>query len=455
MVSVPLEDIDEEWKEIWRSEYLRTISAFYNTAGGRFIVGRRDDGTFVGVQDVKGTLKSVSDSIQNVLGISATVRSQSFSSVMCIIVDVPVGRNKINYDGRFYKRVGNTTRLIRREELKDIISEERGTFWMDEPCDFTPADIVQTAISSLVVKGQGIGRIPKDVDPEGRDCILSRYGLVRDGRLTIAGALLFTAEPTRINRGAFLKIGLFDRDEVLKREDIIETPLMLLPDEAMNSLLEKYIPPTFSYGSASRTLSSRYPVEGLREIVVNAIVHKDYRIEEPVTVSVHPNRIDVFCYGGLPEGWTTETLIGDHQSLRRNITLATLYHDAGFVENWAQGIRKVFRECERNGNPKPEFSLESGGLRVTVTSNVIDVDERIPISVVSTKTKSPTDRQKVIVRMMAANPGITISSIASELGVSPRTVKNDINALTEMGFIRREGNNRSGEWVVMIRILEG
>ena len=189
--------------------------------------------------------------------------------------------------------------------------------------------------------------------------------------------------------------------------------------------------------------------------MVNAIVHKDYRIEEPVTVSVHPNRIDVFCYGGLPEGWTTETLIGDHQSLRRNITLATLYHDAGFVENWAQGIRKVFRECERNGNPKPEFSLESGGLRVTVTSNVIDVDERIPISVVSTKTKSPTDRQKVIVRMMAANPGITISSIASELGVSPRTVKNDINALTEMGFIRREGNNRSGEWVVMIRILEG
>ena len=74
MVSVPLEDIDEEWKEIWKSEYLKTISAFHNTAGGRFIVGRRDDGTFVGVQDVKGTLKSVSDSILYVLGISVTVR---------------------------------------------------------------------------------------------------------------------------------------------------------------------------------------------------------------------------------------------------------------------------------------------------------------------------------------------------------------------------------------------
>ena len=183
---------DEEWKEIWRSEYLRTISAFYNTAGGRFIVGRRDDGTFVGVQDVKGTLKSVSDSIQNVLGISVTVRSQTFDDKVCIVVDVPMGRNKIDYDGRFYKRVGNTTHLIRREELKDIISEERGTFWMDEPCDFTPADIVQTAISSLVVKGQGIGRIPKDVDPEGRDCILSRYGLVND-RIHLLFKIRFSA----------------------------------------------------------------------------------------------------------------------------------------------------------------------------------------------------------------------------------------------------------------------
>ncbi len=325
---------------------------------------------------------------------------------------------------------------------------------MDEPCDLTPADVVQTAVSMLVIKGQGIGRISVDVDPEGRDFILSRYGLIRDGRLTIAGALLFTAEPTRINRGAFLKIGLFDRDGILEREDIIETPLMLLPDEAMNSLLEKFIPPTFSYGSASRMLSSRYPVEGLREIVVNAIVHKDYRIEEPVTVSVHPNHIDVFCYGGLPEGWTTETLVGNHQSLRRNIVLANLYHDAGFVENWAQGIRKVFKECESNGNPKPEFFQESGGLRVTVTSNVIDVDERIPTQLVSTKTKSPADRQKNIVRMMAANPGITISAIASELGVSSRTVKNDISALTERGFIYRKGNNRGGEWVVEVRIPE-
>ena len=135
---VTLEDIDEEWKELWKPEYLKTISAFYNTAGGRFIIGRRDDGTFVGIRDVKGTLKSVSDSIQNVLGISATVRSESIDDAVCIIVDIPKGRSKIDYNGQFYKRVGNTTHLIRREELKDIIADERGIFWMDESSGRTP-----------------------------------------------------------------------------------------------------------------------------------------------------------------------------------------------------------------------------------------------------------------------------------------------------------------------------
>ncbi len=71
------EDIDEEWKEVWKSEYIRTVGAFYNTVGGRLIIGRKDNGGFVGVKNADDTLKTVSDSIQNVLGISTTVNSSN------------------------------------------------------------------------------------------------------------------------------------------------------------------------------------------------------------------------------------------------------------------------------------------------------------------------------------------------------------------------------------------
>ena len=60
-----IENLDMEWKESWADKYLKTIAAFYNTKGGRIIIGRKDNGEYVGVQDVKGTTKTISDTIRN------------------------------------------------------------------------------------------------------------------------------------------------------------------------------------------------------------------------------------------------------------------------------------------------------------------------------------------------------------------------------------------------------
>lgn len=443
MVSVPLEDIDEEWKEIWKSEHLKTISAFYNTAGGRFIIGRRDDGTFIGVQDVKSTLKSVSDSIQNVLGISATVRSQTFDGVACIVVDVLVGRNKIDYDGRFYKRVGNTTHLIRREELKDIISEERGLFWMDESSGQSPDSISIDAVRRFVDMGKGVDRIPKGIDAADVGAILDRYGLLcDDGMVTIAGILLFSEHPRMTNRGAFMKIGEFDGDGVLRREDIVDAPLVLVPDLAVDILFDRYIPPTFRYEGALRRLADPYPRDGIRELIVNAVVHMDYRSKEPVTVSVHPDRVEVFGFGGLPDGWTVETLVGRHRSIPRNQTLADVFHDAGYVENWAQGIRRVLDSCEANGNPRPEFALEREGLSVTISSADRQTME-------TTTGFVPTENQRLILDCIASDPSLTQMRISEMTGLSERTIRNNLSKLVDSGIVRREGSKRDGKWVIL------
>ncbi len=439
-----LEDIDEEWKELWKPEYLKTISAFYNTAGGRFIIGRRDDGTFVGIRDVKGTLKSVSDSIQNVLGISATVRSEFIDDAACIIVDVPRGRSKIDYNGQFYKRVGNTTHLIRREELKDIIADERGIFWMDESSGRTPDSLSADAIRRFIDMGKGVKRIPDDIDPSDTAAVLDRYGLLcEDGTVTIAGVLLFSEHPRRINRGAFMKIGEFDGSNVLRREDIVDAPLILVPDLAVDILFEKYIPPVFRYEGALRKLVDVYPRDAIRELIVNAVVHMDYHSKEPVTVSVHPDNVEIFGFGGLPDGWTIETLIGKHRSIPRNKTLADVFHDAGYVENWAQGIRRVMEACEINGNPTPEFVLEHEGLAVFVSSTA----RQEPVSAVFV----PTENQKHIIECISSDPSLTQKRIAEITGLSDRSVRYNLSKLVDAGIVRKEGDNRSTRWIIASR----
>lgn len=438
---VAMEDIDEEWKEIWKPEYLKTVSAFYNTAGGRFIIGRRDNGEFIGVGDIKGTLKTISDSIQNVLGISAVVRTEVFDGVTCIVIDVTKGRNKIDYNGQFYKRVGNTTHLIRHEELKDIIADERGIFWMDESSGLLPDSLSAEAIARFVSMGKEVNRIPNEVDSSDIGAMLDRYGLIcNDGTVTIAAALLFSAHPRKINRGAFLKIGQFDQNGILRREDILDAPLIQIPDLAVEILFDKYAPPMFVYEGAFRKIINLYPRDGIRELIVNAVVHMDYRLKEPVSVYVHPDKIEIFGFGGLPDGWTVETLMGRHKSIPRNQTLADVFHDAGYVENWAQGIQRVVESCAVNGNPPPEFILEREGLAVVVSS----VSQAEP----SYAEFVLTENQKLIIKCITSDPSMTQKRIAELTGLSERTVRTNISSLVDAGIICREGGKRYGKWTV-------
>ena len=437
-----LERANEEWKEVWKPEYLKTVSAFYNTSGGKLIIGRRDDGVDVGVKNAKSTLKSISDSIQNKLNIHPDVDIEEHDGIAIIVIIVPAGKNKIDYDGQFFKRVGNTTQLIKGEELKDIIENERGTFWMDKSSGQRPESLSVDAIQRFVKMGKDIDRIPADVDSSDTEAVLDRYGLVCDDKtVTIAGLLLFSSHPRKFNRGTILKIGEFDLEGVLRREDIIDAPLIDIPNLAVDTLFNKYIPPTFQYEGALRKLVSVYPKEGIRELIVNAVVHTDYRFKEPVIVSVYPDKIEIFNFGGLPDGWTIETLVGRHRSIPRNKTLADVFHDAGYVENWAQGIRRVIESCEKNGNPKPKFILEHDGLSVSVSAST-------PHPLISINS-TLTENQKLILECIVSDPSITQKKISEITGLAERTVTNNLSKLAQANIIFREGSKKRGKWIMV------
>lgn len=86
-----IENLDMEWKESWADKYLKTIAAFYNTKGGRMIIGRKDNGEYVGVQDVKGTTKTISDTIRNKFHFISETRAENIDGKDCIIIDVSKG----------------------------------------------------------------------------------------------------------------------------------------------------------------------------------------------------------------------------------------------------------------------------------------------------------------------------------------------------------------------------
>lgn len=443
MIKTDFENYSQEWKELWKSEYVHTIAAFYNTAGGIMTVGRRDDGSIVGVKSPEKTLKSISDTISNKLHIKADVRLISIEGKNCIQIDVPKGRNMVDCDGIFYIRVGNTTQTVSGLELKALLLKENNIQWLDQPSDLTIEDLSADALSFFISEGQDAGRIPKDISSEDVVQILDKFNLLIAGKVTLAGALLFSDDPRKLNGGAYLKIGQFDEKESLMRDTNIEGPLIRIPNIAIEKLYEAYTPPTYMYDGGGASVYQRfdYPKEAVRELILNAIMHMDYKLQRPVIVAVYPDRLEIFCAGGLPEGMTMELLTHKHTSILRNISLASVFYSAGFVESWGQGISKVRNGCILNGNPEPEFHEFCGGILVTIFR--LKTKDVVPDNV-SAITLDDIDKE--ILKLISENSKITIPVISETMGLSIRSTHRRISSLRDSGTIIREGNNRSGHW---------
>lgn len=438
-----IESNDIEWKEIWKSEYLRTIAAFYNTNGGRMIVGRNDHGVYVGVIDLKGVMKSISDTIRNKLRIICDVHEETFEGKDCIVIDVPVGVKTVSYNGEFPVRIGNATHALEAEELKERLLGEKGLQWLDQPSGITVADLSQDAISYFVRKGKESKRIPESVDERDVVSILERYNLIRSGEPTLAGALLFSDQPDKLNNGAYLRIGKFDSKGFLIRDDFIKGPLIKLPELAIDRLFDVYVQPTYMYDKGISTYNRYdYPIEAVRELILNAIIHMDYKVASPITVKVFPDSLEVFCTGELSSKISIESMMVGGRSIRRNESLAFTFYASGSVEAWGQGIPKVIQACKDNDNPAPKFALDTGGLSVTIGIAVRN-DPEHAIS------DGYMDVPEKIVSLMRANPKIRIKDLVAEIGLSDKSIRVAIDKLREQGRLIRVGSNRYGHWKIV------
>lgn len=322
-----------------------------------------------------------------------------------------------------------------------------GIQWLDQPCKVDPEDISEDAFRFFMKKGKEAKRIPDDVPEDDMMLALRTMGLFRDDELSLTAAVLFTKNPDKYEYGAFLKIGLFDSNDCLMRDDMLDRiPLVLLPDECMRVLNDKYIQPTYRYdtGTAFRELDYLYPMDAIRELVVNAIVHKDYSMRQEVAVYVYEDKLMVYSSGLLPEGVTLENLRGTHPSVKRNKRLAEAFYAMKYIEGWGQGIKKVLSACKENGNPEPEFSYMSNGLLVTLHPKTYRNIDPENIGLVLDQI------DHTILSIMTANPSVSITEISSESDLSIRIVRYRIEKLRKKNVISREGSKKAGRWVVNI-----
>ena len=119
-----------------------------------------------------------------------------------------------------------------------------------------------------------------------------------------------------------------------------------------------------------RIEKGEYPVAALREMLLNALVHKNY-FGATIQLRVYDDKISIWNEGTLPEGLTFEALKQEHPSRPRNPIIADVCFLGGYIDAWGRGTLKIINSCKEAELPEPEMKESAGGFQVTIFKDIL------------------------------------------------------------------------------------
>ncbi len=427
------ESEDLEFKESLGElrEIIETVVAFANRSGGKILIGVKDNGEIIGVDIGKGTLENLINNIINSTEppIYPSVSVENLRGKDVIVIDVPSGANKpYFYRGRAYIRVGRANRVLPPEELREILLKtvERAPWDEKTMVDFEELEIDQEAIRLFVeeVKKSRRAPIEEPVDPKN---LFLKLNLLKEGKVKAAGVLLFDVNPQRYFPWAVIKAGRFKDSLTVIDETQIGGNLFRQVEEALKFIMRN-IRKTFRIDphTGRRIDMWEYPLEALREAIINAIIHRDYSVYSSVYIKIYDDKLTIINPGGLLEPLTIDDLRREHPSILRNPNIANIFYLAGYIEKWGIGTLRMIRECEERGMPPPDFSVEKEFFRV-------EFRRKYELS----------EKEQKALNYIRRVGRVRRKDIQKYLGVSERTARRILSKLEEYGLIKRHGRGNN------------
>ncbi len=426
----------------------KTLSAFGNTKGGVIVFGVREkeDNTLevvsgidiAGLQEAMTTLSS--NEMNKVLRLKYHICIFGGKQVLAVYVPECENHSKPYYFEQVgmpkgaYIRDGNTDRQMTDEEMKSFVRNAQVDDF-DSGCTDTVEreDLSFEKIEDFLKRSSSkTGRDFKGID----DSVLKNIGVLTNQcsvslKPTIAGFLIFAKENPQ-NKLQFERYkircirykGSGVASDILDKADITGTL-----DEQIDSMqifILRNIKKSAKIVGTKRVERYEYPEAAIREIVANAVIHRDYRITETYTqVNIFEDRIEVFNPGNLPPGVTVDNIKTSQVS--RNRIIAARLNEMDYMEEYGRGIGIVISKMDEWGLLPPIFKNTANSFRVILPGE---------------KLSQLNDRQVKIWEYLTDNQKVTRKEAEGILvGTPSQTINHDLRKMKEVGLIQQEGQS--------------
>jgi len=411
-----------EYKSSWHDDYLKWICGFANAQGGRIYIGKDDAGALIGLTDYKKLMEDLPNRIKNNLGITVEVNLLSDEDKRYIEIVVQPYSVPISLRGRYYYRSGSVMQELTGASLNEFLLKRSGLTWdeVTEPRT-TFDDIDEKSFRMYLEMSKEKDRLP-DVEGLTMEDIFDKLRLTKNGELTRAAIILFGKDPRRFSTNAFVKIGRFKGDADLRFQDVEEGNLIVLLKNVLERLDHKYLTRSIEFKGMLRLEHSEYPIPALREMLLNALVHRKY-MGSFIQIRVYDDKITIWNDGTLPEEITLESLKHVHSSYPRNPLIADVCFKGGLIDSWGRGTVRIIETCKEAGLPEPELTERDGGFLVTLFKDNLTEEQLVK--------RGLNARQIRAVQYVKEKGKITNKEYQEINDVSKRTATNDLSDLVE------------------------
>jgi len=430
------EGFTTEFKRSGTSNLGREICAFANTTGGVILIGVADSGEVFGVAD-HNRLKSEVQSIARSAEPPIAVDVERIGEVLCITV--PEQHSKpYSFGGKFFIREGATSQQMARNEIREFFFKEGLIHFDETPCN--DYDLERDLTPEIWSRFVQHARLPEGLEACSA---LDNLHLTKDGKMTHAGAWLLCDDITRYTLQAHVTCAMFrgsTKTYILDRKDFAGD-LYAIYEEVMAYLQAKLNTALIPH-ARGRDERLELPEDALREALVNAIAHRDYRSTANVQVYVFHDRVEIVTPGGLPAGMYEEDL--GIKSVPRNPLLFGMFYRMGMVERVGSGIKRIREMCRDYGVAEPVIEVSENWVTTTFKRSIEQVGDQVADEVTGEVWLQPESQPESLeMRVLSLLSNGPMAKSALSTGLGQKEVSGQLNKV-----IRRLLANKTIEYTM-------
>lgn len=435
-----------------RKCFLGYVVAFANEGGGMLVLGMADKvpHNVVGSDFGEGEIGALEDETFSRLGIRVRMEELYENELRVLVVNIPsrpIGKT-LKFEGVALMRIGESLRNMSDEEMYSILSEQEPDFSAKICEGFSLDDVDEKAIEILKEK-YAKKQNNTSFKTLSKSRILSDLGLIVNEKLTYA-ALVLLGKAEKIKQflpQAYIVIEYRKSETSITSDNRIEIqePLFVAIDKIWDYLNQPASNPRYKIRQGPYIYDIPYFNEELvREALLNAIVHRDYKLNSEIFVKQYPTKLIITNPGGFPRGVNQDNLLTINSTPRSRL-LADILLKTGLVERSGQGVDKLFLYSLIDSKPIPDYS-KSALLQVEVSISAQIQDPSFLIFANEEQNKRDDNNKLGVFDL------ITLEKV--RIGISTNLDTEVVHKLLREGLIKRLGKTTSDVYVLGDKYFE-